>query len=445
MNIKFETIRSNKYRILFFGGVVCVVILLVAIVLNATRAKYRTAQSMPLYNATVNYSLTDLNIVAIYVGGEAVDSLDSSKQYTLDTTQSTCTYKDGSTIEGLNISYETETGSLSISPFTTKGTKCTLYFDEYVGPITIQDILAGKTISTRSSFSSTLTTNTTGTIYQAQDDDGTTYYFAGNPTDNWVSFAGFFWRIIRINGDGSIRLIYSGDGSTQTTGDGTQVGTSTFSISSSTYNNNAYVGYMYTLNEVHGTEEDSGIKGVLDNWYLTNIQEAGYSGYIDTNAGFCGDRTSTTTDGGAPNDTGGTGTTETYYGARYRLYTNKTPTFECSDKDSDLYTVGGSNKGNKALTYPVGLITADEVAYAGGVYGRSNSSYYLYTNSYYWTMSPFTFDDIGARVFFVYSTGDLNRNSVGGSFGVRPAINLRADTHFNGTGTSDDPYTVVYN
>ena len=60
MNIKFETIRSNKHRILFFGGVVCVVILLVAIVLNATRAKYRTAQSMPLYNATVNYSLTDL-------------------------------------------------------------------------------------------------------------------------------------------------------------------------------------------------------------------------------------------------------------------------------------------------------------------------------------------------------------------------------------------------
>ena len=449
-NIEFETIRSNKHRIIFFGGVVCVVVLLVALGLNATRAKYRTAQSMPLYNATVNYSLADLNIVAIYVGGEVVDSLDSSKQYTLDTEQSTCTYKDGSTIEGLNISYETETGSLSISPFTTKGTKCTLYFDKYVEPITIQDILAEKTISTRSRFSSTLTTNTTGTIYQATDDDGTTYYFAGNPSDNWVSFAGFYWRIIRINGDGSIRMIYAGTDPTVTTGSGTQItvdGSNTFAFNS-TRNDNMYVGYMYASNQVHGLVEDSTIKGVLDGWYKTNIQDEGYSSYIDTNAGFCGDRTSTTSSSGAPNDTGGTGTTETYYGAFIRLYSgwsssNAFPSFSCSNS-SDLYTVGGSNKGNKALTYPIGLITADEVAYAGGVVGSSNSSYYLYTNQYYWTMSPSYFNGSYAYVFRVHSSGNLFNYYVNSAYGVRPAINLRDDTKFTGSGTSTDPYTVVY-
>ena len=93
---------------------------------------------------------------------------------------------------------------------------------------------------------------------------------------------------------------------------------------------------------------------------------------------FCGDRTSTTTYNGAPNDTGGTGTTYTYYGADYRLFTNKNPSYDCPDEENDLYTVAGSGIGNEALTYPVGLITADEVLYAGGVWNISNNNYYLY-------------------------------------------------------------------
>ena len=424
-NIEFETIRSNKHRIIFFGGVVCVVVLLVALGLNATRAKYRTAQSMPLYNATVNYSLADLNIVAIYVGGEVVDSLDSSKQYTLDTEQSTCTYKDGSTISNLTISYETETGSLSISPFTTKGTKCTLYFDEYVGPQTIQDILARKSEGNRGNPGSAFSTNTTGQYFTTTDWDGTTYYFAGNPTDNWVSFAGFYWRIIRINGDGSIRLIYQGT-SANTTGTGTQIGTSAFN---SSYNQSRYVGLVYgTTSQQHGYGNDSTIMSELNDWYQRNL--ASHASYIDTGAGFCSDR--------GPNS-GWSSTVYFEYAVLGRIG-GGSPSLDCGD--ADVLSVD-----NGRLTYSIGLITADEAMYGGIPWGGSTISNYLYTEQTYWTMSPSRFyaGTSQAYVFVVNSTGSLDGWTVNRVNGVRPVINLKADTQFTGTGTSDDPYTVVYN
>ena len=236
-------------------------------------------------------------------------------------------------------------------------------------------------------------------------------------------------------------MIYNGT-STSRTGSGTQLQESTFSIDGNTYNN-AYVGYMYALNNVHGTGTDSGIKKIVDNFYRDHIAGE-YEDYISKEAGFCGDRTSTTSSIGAPNDTGGTGTTTTYYGARYRLYTNKTPTFECSDEAHDLYTAQESSKGNHALTYPIGLITADEVAYAGGVNGSNNTSYYLYTNQNYWTMSPYSVNsNPWAYVSFVNSYGTLNSNRVDNAYGVRPVLNLDAGvTIKSGNGTADSPFVV---
>ena len=405
-----------------------------AIVLNFTRAKYRTTQSIPLVNGTINYSLADLNIVALYIDGVEANELDSSKTYTLDTTQSTCTYKDGSEIDNLTLNYDSTTKAFSITPYTTKGTKCTLYFEEYKVPAK-DIILANKTISTRSNFSSTLTTNTTGTIYQAQDDDGTTYYFAGNPSDNWVKWAGFYWRIVRINGDGTIRLIYNGTSNSQT-GSGTKIQTSTFN---SSWNDNMYVGFKYTSGNPHGTGTNSMILRVLNIWYSSNL--ARHADDIDMNAGFCNDRT--------PTSGSGTGTSATNYAAYGRLYYNKTPSFRCSNS-SDLFTVSSSNKGNKALEYPIGLITADEVAYAGGVVGSSNQnqSYYLYTGEHYWTMSPLSFYSSSyAYVFFVSSNGSLG-NDIGGmnvnsTADVRPVVNLKADVQISsGNGSSGNPYVI---
>ena len=437
--MEFEVLkRSHLKRNIIIG--VIVVLIISAIILNFTKAKYRSVATTPLIHSEINYTLPDLNIIGLYVNGEEVQELDSTKNYVLDTSKSTCTYKDGSTIDNLTITYDSNTKGLSITPYTTKGTKCTLYFDEQ--KILLKDaILANATTQlTRSSFSSTVTNTTTGTIYYADTKDGRTYYFAGRPTDNWVKFAGFYWRIIRINEDGSIRMIYNGT-SNNTTGTGTQIQTSTFSISSSTSNNNAYVGYMYTLNQVHGLGTDSGIKKVLDEWYEKNLQK-NYANYLSTEAGFCGDREPSTSES-TSNGNGGTGTTYTCYGAYIRLITNKAPTFECQN-DSDLYTVGSASGGNKALDYPIGLITADEVAYAGGVYGSNNTSYYLYTGQYYWTMSPYNTNSSGtARVFNVNSNGSLDWHGVDNAYGVRPVINLKADVQFTGEGTVNSPFEVI--
>ena len=430
--MEFETLKKSHLKRNIIIGAVGVLIIS-AVILNFTRAKYRVTQSIDLVNGTINYTLPDLNIVGLYIDGAEATELDSTKTYTLDTTQSTCTYKDGTEIPNLSISYDSETGGLSISPYTTKGTKCTLYFEEQT--FVKDTILANyPTQLTRSSFSSTVTNTTTGTIYYEDTSKGRTYYFAGNPTDNWVKFANKYWRIIRINEDGSLRLIYQGT-SANTTGTGTQTGTSKFN---SSYDDNAYVGFKYTTNNVHGTGTNSTILTVLNTWYSSNLSS--YADKIDGNAGFCGDRTPSTSSSSI-NNSGGTGTTTTYYAGYIRLYTNKQPTFECSNS-SDLYTTSGSSQGNKALQYPIGLITADEVAYAGGVRAITNQSYYLYTGQYYWTMSPADYPS--ARVFYVNSDGYLNIDRVDWpDGGVRPVINLKSSVQVTGgDGSSGNPYVI---
>lgn len=266
-------------------------------------------------------------------------------------------------------------------------------------------------------------------MFTAEDNDGVSTYFRGAVTNNYVKFANFWWRIVRINGDGSVRLIYQGDSAT---GNG-QIDTSAFNTNS---NDNAYVGYMYgtpgssTHEATHANINNSAIKTILDSWYESNLSN--HSDYIDTEAGFCGDRT--------PYSGSGTGTTRTYYAPYNRLFTNKTPSFECTN-NSDLYTTTGSEDGNKALQYPIGLISTDEVAYAGGVYNTSNSSYYLCIRNAYWTMSPSSYSG-SAGVFCVGSNGRLGWYGVRSAVGVRPVINLRGDLFVTGTGTSTDPYEV---
>ena len=305
------------------------------------------------------------------------------------------------------------------------------------------------TILTRNDFSETVENTTTGTIYKSldesqYDEDGEVYYFAGNPTDNWLKFAGYYWRIIRINGDGSIRMIYNGTG-TATTGTSTQISTSAYN---SSYNDNAYVGYMYgstganSYAATHANNNNSTIKGVLDSWYAVNIANKGYGDQVSKEAGFCGDREPSTSSS-TSNGSGGTGTTVTYYGGYIRLITNKTPTLKCENNE-DVFTPTGSSKENKKLTSPVGFITADEAAMAGGVWATNNTSYYLYTGQDYWTMSPCNFVFAGiANVFIVDSSGSLNNHGgVHFAYGVRPVINLAYDVEITGTGTSDDPYIV---
>ena len=300
------------------------------------------------------------------------------------------------------------------------------------------------TILTRNDFSTTVENITTGTIYKSldesqYDDDGEVYYFAGAPTDNYVKFAGYYWRIIRINGDGSIRLIYSGDKESgpATIGEVTQIGTSAFNLEN--YNRSEYVGYMYTEGEQHGNTTDSTIKGVLDDWYNNNLKS--YADKISTEAGFCGDR-EPSTDESTSNGQGGTGTTVTYYGGYIRLITNKKPNLKCKN-DVDLYTVSGSSKGNEALSNPIGLITADEAAMAGAVYKEVNEYFYLFSGLVSWTFTPAnSFSTGNALEFRMGTDGLLGNSGVGYVGGIRPVINLASDVELTGSGTSNDPYVV---
>ena len=312
--------------------------------------------------------------------------------------------------EDMTLSYDMDTQTLTVSPIAKEGTKCYLYFDEHKIP-------AGDTILAASKPQGE-TTDWTG---------GTTYYYTGNP-NNWVQFAGFWWRIIRINGDGSIRMIYQGT-SPNTTGTGTQIGTSAFN---SSFSDHMYVGYMYQSGQVHGLQNSSTIKGVLDNWYQNNLLKSGE--YIDGDAGFCGDRT-------LYSGTGIGNMNMSFYTAYERL-NNNNPSLQCNSQD--LYTTIESEFGNKTLKYPVGLINADELTLAGMIYNTANTGSYLYTRQMYWTMTP-SYYDLYAYVFYVTSNGELEYgagNSVAETYGVRPVINIRADVQLTGLGTTSDPFKL---
>ena len=286
---------------------------------------------------------------------------------------------------------------------------------------TMQTIIAGYNVGNRGSFSTPYTSSTTNTVFTTSDWKGTSYYFAGRPTDNWVRFGGYYWRIVRVNGDGSVRLIYNGT-STTTTGTGTMINNGEEIAFNSSSNRSEYVGLKYTSGQQHGQTTDSSILNVLQSWYTSsNLDD--YASYIDTSIGFCSDRNLVS---GSWNSTG-----RHNYAAYGRLRTNKSPSLSCTTSD--------------IIAEPVGLITADEVAFAGGVVGiETNSDYYLYNRQAYWTMTPA--ESLPAQVFYVASEGFINignGNSVDSLRGVRPVINLKADTKFQGSGTTSDPYTVV--
>ena len=324
-------------------------------------------------------------------------------------------------------------------------------------------ILANNTVNeTTPDFASTATTNEG--LFKADDDYTATtgmksYYFRGAVNNNWVKFGkegtkDIYWRIIRINGDGSIRMIYSGttdpknessvtgSNGVYMTGAGTQIGTSAFN---SSYAKAENVGYQYIGGQQHGfgkcdgtnnasctvngnTVYNSTIKQKIDKWYAgTTLKDND----LIADQIFCNDRSATS--GGSY-----------HYGAYKRLTgSTQNPILTCPTA-SDKFTVNASN-GNGALTYPVGLITADEVAMAGGKSSTGNSTYYLYTNQAYWFGSPSVFysSTTSAFEFSASQSGSFGSGIVYiGDYGARPVVSLSSKAKLLGSGTYNDVYTV---
>ena len=387
------------------------------------------------------------NILAIYIkqedGNYEKTNTIPESGYMLNEDRSVCT-------NNAQPNWNINTNSLKINNLRSNNTNCYLYFDS----LAKTKILANKTLTNRPEINGPLTTDGNDVYYEALDDDGLSQYFAGVVDNNWVRFAGYYWRIVRINGDGTIRIIYNGPTTAQT-GETTQIGVSAFN---NLANDNAYVGYMYgtpgssTYEETHANINDSTIKTVVDNWYETNIaNNSNFVNKIDVNAGFCNDRSIKNNE----DNLSWSMDTKKGYGLNYTAYNGFSkfgfedsyknifePALDCPNINHDLFTSKTSIKGNKKLIYPIGLITADEIVYAGA-FGSQESNYYLNNNLVFWTMTADRFykNDM-ARVFIEHFETTLRNYETKVAAGVRPVINLKANVTLTGTGTKDNPYIV---
>ena len=354
---------------------------------------------------------------------------------------------------------------------------------------------ASMTTLTSTDFATATTASDKG-MYKAQDDLGTSYYFRGAVDNNWVKYGkytkdayivmdrkynyslvdscnGFnfctklaskgddmYWRIIRINGDNSIRMIYTGttapDSNTKVVMTErtyisdllqytvTSAGASKFNQKSDSAE---YVGYMYTIGEQHGTSKSSDIKTYLDNWYA-NYTDLNKTGTKITDQIYCNDRTASTSNVSYSTTNYTTLTswnskgTLYFYGANGRISNDNNPMLTCA-VDSDRFTVNKINgKGNSALTYPIGLITIDELEMAGNNFNESVKSHYLYTGAHYWTGTPAAFDGDFSFEYSAMDEGGFSMSDVGIRFAARGVVSLSSESKLLGSGTYNDVYVV---
>ena len=354
---------------------------------------------------------------------------------------------------------------------------------------------ASMTTLTSTDFAKGTTASDKG-MYKAQDDLGTSYYFRGAVDNNWVKYGkytkdayivmdrkynyslvdscnGFnfctklaskgddmYWRIIRINGDNSIRMIYTGttapDSNTKVVMTErtyisdllqytvTSAGASKFNQKSDSAE---YVGYMYTIGEQHGTSQSSDIKTYLDNWYA-NYTDLNKTGTKITDQIYCNDRTASTSNVSYSTANYTTLTswnskgTLYFYGANGRINKDNNPMLTCA-VDSDRFTVNKINgKGNSALTYPIGLITIDEVEMAGNNFNESVKSHYLYTGAHYWTGTPAAFDGDFSFEYSAMDESGFSMSDAGIRFAARGVVSLSSESKLLGSGTYNDVYIV---
>lgn len=340
-------------------------------------------------------------------------------------------YESLSCTNSQSASYDKATGKLIITP--TKDTTCTVKFKKKAVSNTI---LANNTIITSTpDFSNgeppDSGTNTGSGLYKTEDDDGTSYYFRGAIDNNYVSFAGFTWRIVRINGNGTIRLIYNGSiGSSnfnvkQGSPYGKEASYTSYNESACTLNSPCISDYDTSTSTFNNnkTVTNSTMKTYLENWYKNNL--ASYDSKIALER-FCADTTH-------PNFSSSDDLI--CFGASLRMDSHS-PLLKCSDTSE---TYGGNYK------LKIGLLTADEMSFAGlgDETNSSTTNNYLYYSGYWYTMSLRFSNTNHGRLFLGYRGKITDFRGVTYSQAVRPVINLNSNVDITGgDGTSSNPYTI---
>ena len=190
----------------------------------------------------------------------------------------------------------------------------------------------------------------------------------------------------------------------------------------------------------NGNATNSTAKTAIDNWYASNMTS--YTSKLEDTV-YCNDRSIYSYAGWDKDTNNSSGAYQLQFGARGRLYSNKQPSLICSRELDKFTTNADSTLGNGKLTYPVGLLTADEIAYAGGVSGSTNTSFYLYTGQDVRSVSPSDFDSNFAGGFYLGSAGSFSGTSVIYAVGLRPSVSLKPGTVVSsGNGSSDSPYVI---
>ena len=408
--MEFQVLKRSYLKRNIIIAVV-IVLMLTAIILTFSRAKYRTTQSLPLLNGTINYTLADLNIVAMYLDGEQVDTLPDGI-YEL-TEESYCTNEENVRDETITLSYDSATKGLSVSPMTKKGTKCYLYFEEKSGA---SDVIEG--------------------IYEENQDmlaydetaDNNLRYIGANP-NNYVYFncddynnpsnsTCELWRIIGvfnknshgISGEKLVKLIRS-----NSLGD--------IAWDSANTNNWRTASLQTTLNGDYlngsGSYASSGIKNDTTRNMIANV---------------------TWKLGGSSTDDDVTPSMFYEQERGRKVYSGRPTTWQ----------------GKIALMYPSdygyatsgGTTTNRDACLAKELYNWNSSRFsdcknndWIFNNAPQWTLTPRS--SYPNNVFYVYTTGDVRSYASDPSMGVRPSVYLTSNVNISGgDGTMNNPYTL---
>ncbi len=425
--------------------------------------------------------------IAAYINGELSDSFPTSRGYLPSVS---CVVGNGNISNAIGtVKWENGKWVLNVLNIDTGLTRCNINFNPIGASSLISKIFDDYEVSeSLTTPGQKISDVNEAVLASATDDYGTSYYFRGNIQNNYVLFAGKCWKIVRIDGNGNIKLFLWNDANSCTSTSDAVVnegdGTSAFNDKewtglknivngvevadalgrSDVYTSNrpAGIGFMYgdvmgtTYSAVHANTNDSDILSYLKTWYNQTFTSDTLKGKL-ADVIWCGDKSIASYSAGTGVEFG----TDTYFSARGRLYAedveeNMNPSLICPNDASggnlSRYTAASSEndnnnaKGNGALNgYKIGLLTADEVAFAGARYNTVNANYYLNTGGFYWTMSPahFSASNHLSRVWRVDSTGYLYGSYVANGYGVRPAVSLISTVEvLGGEGTSSDPYII---
>ena len=414
--MNFEVLKRSHIKRNIVIAVI-IILILSAVILTFTKAKYKTTASIPLVNGTINYDLSDLNLIGVYIqeGEEYIQTNEiPSSGYEFNSEKSYCTVNNENIDVTLN--YDMETQTISVVPLTTKGTKCYLYFDEASSATdVIEDIYEEN--QGMLAYDGTVDNN----LRYIGADPNNYVYFNCDDYDSPSSSTCELWRIIGIfnenshgiNGEKLIKLIRS-----NSLGD--------IDWDTANTNNWSTASLQTTLNEDYlngsGSYASNGIKNNTTRNMIANV-------------------------------TWKLGGTANYKSASNGLASH----FYGYERDTKVYSGRPTTwQGKVALMYPSdygyatsgGATTNREACLAKELYNWDSSSHsdcknndWIFNNDYQWTLTPNS--SRSQYVFAVDSAGEMNSYNACSSCGVRPSVYLTSNVSItSGDGTQSSPYTL---